>query len=117
MSLKSLLGPEQIFNLLVVSNLESGILFARFPTVECINNSCNFLSITSWLFRKVPVEKESSLSMGGTITFLTLFPQNYIHLQQHNMSRSCDPYSTVGKRAKRMLDATVETTLFLQSLL
>ena len=29
--------------------------------------------------------------MGGAIIFLTLFPQNYIHWQQHNVSRSCDP--------------------------
>ena len=38
--------------------------------------------------------------MGGAITFLALFPKNYIHWQQHNMSRSCDPYSHVKKREK-----------------
>ena len=42
-------------------------------------------------------------SMSGAIIFLALFPQNYIHLQQHIRS-------TVGKRAKRMPDITVETT-------
>ena len=29
------------------------------------------------MIKKVPVEKESALSMGGTIIFLALFPQNY----------------------------------------
>ena len=36
-------------------------------------------------YRKVPVEKESSLSVGGAIIFLALFPQNYSLCQQHNM--------------------------------
>ena len=64
--------------------------FSRFPTVEYIPKGLSFLSMTSKLFKKVPVEKESSHSMGGTILFLALFAQNYILGQQHNLSQSCD---------------------------
>ena len=46
--------------------------------------------MTSYLIVKVPVEKESSLSMGGAIMV--------------------EIHQTVGKLAKRMPDATVETT-------
>ena len=48
--------------------------------------------MTSLLFGKVPVEKESSLSMGGAIDLVGI-------------------HSTVEKRAKRMPDITVETTI------
>ena len=66
--------------LVVVSTVASCILFARFPTVECIAKVKAFYVMTSLLFQKVPVKKESSLSMGGAFIFLALFPQNYIHL-------------------------------------
>ena len=49
--------------------------------------------MTSLLFGKVPVEKESSLSMGGAIDLVGI-------------------HSTVEKRAKRMPDITVETTIW-----
>ena len=62
-------------NSLVVLTVVSGILFALFPTVECVAMVKAFYVMTSLLFRKVPVEKESSLSIGGAIIFLALFPQ------------------------------------------
>ena len=61
-----------------VSTVAFGILFAHFPAVECISNSSGFLFMTSWLIKNVSVERERSLSMGGAIIFLALFPQNYI---------------------------------------
>ena len=62
--------------------------------------------------------------MGGAITFLALFPQNYIALRValsllflastvKDVKRKLhmvEIHSTVGKRAKRMPDATVGTT-------
>ena len=33
--------------------------------------------MTSYLLKKVPVEKESYISLGGTIILLTLFAQGY----------------------------------------
>ena len=78
---------------LVVTTVMSGVIFAHFPTVECIPTTCSFLLWRHKCSKKVPVEKESHFSMGGAIIFLALFPQNYIHWQQHNISRSCDTYS------------------------
>ena len=85
--LPSLFRIKSFINDPVVSTVESGILFAHFRRVDLVTNKSGFLFMTSKLIKKVPVEKESSLSIGGAIIFLTLFPQNY-----------------------RMLDATVETT-------
>ena len=62
--------------------------------VSSLRHSCS---------KKVPVEKESSLSMGGAIIFLALFPQNYIHWQQHNMSCTCNTYSRIKKRKRYKL--------------
>ena len=69
---------------------------------------------------------ESSLSVGWAITFLALFLQSYIKSSgksQFSLSFLSSTvndvrrklytvviHSTVGKRAKRMLDTTVETT-------
>ena len=36
----------------VVSTILSGVLFARFPTVDYVSQSCSFLFITSSLFKK-----------------------------------------------------------------
>ena len=45
-----------------------------------------FFSNDVIVVKKVPVEKESELSMGGAITFLALFHQNHIHCQQHRQN-------------------------------
>ena len=80
---------------LVTSSLDCSIWrsFCLFYTVDCINKACSFLLWRHSCSKKVPVEKESSLSRGGAITFLALFHQNHINLQQHTMSPSCDGYS------------------------
>ena len=71
-ALSSLCSP------LVVSTIVSGILFAHFCTVKPISRkSAFYLWRHSWS-KKVPVEKETSLSMGGAIIFLALFSENYI---------------------------------------
>ena len=49
---------------LVVSTMVFSVHFSRFPAVE---HECT---------KVVPVDKESSHSMGGTILFLALFAQN-----------------------------------------
>ena len=68
----------------VVSTVAPGILFARFPTVECINKGCSFLLWRISCTKEVRVEKESELSSGRAITFLALCHQIHIHCQQHN---------------------------------
>ena len=73
----------------VLSTILFSSHFSCFPAVEPNIKGLAFSSLTSQLFKKVPVEKESSLSMGGTIIFLALFPQNYKLGQQHNVSRIC----------------------------
>ena len=57
----------------VVSTVVSGVLFACFSTVDCINKAWSFLLWCHSCSKKVPVELESSLSRGGAITFLALF--------------------------------------------
>ena len=66
----------------VVSTTLFSSHFSHFPTVEPITKSLSFLIMTSKLFKKVPVEKVSSHSMGGTFLFLALFAQIYIFEQQ-----------------------------------
>ena len=44
---------------------------------------------------------KTSVSVGWAINFLSLFLQSYIHLQQHTMSRSCDPYR--GKYIRKFI--------------
>ena len=56
----------------VVSTIMSGILFVPFPTVDYVTLAVAFFYMTSSLFKKVPVETESSLSRGRTKTFLAL---------------------------------------------
>ena len=68
---------------------------SRFATVKTINKKSAFYLWHHSCSKKVPVEKESSLSLGGTIIFLALFPSNYILWQQHNMSPSCDPFRVI----------------------
>ena len=53
-----------VFVFSVVSTVVSVILFARFPTVECISKVCSFLLWRHNCSKKVPVEKESKLSRG-----------------------------------------------------
>ena len=57
--------------------------------------------------KKVPVKKGSELSRGGAITFLALMTseEGFYMVGTH---------STVEKRAKRMPDTTVETTLYIK---
>ena len=61
----------------VVSTIVSEVHFSRFPTVEPNSKGLSFLSLTSLLFKKIPVETESSLSKGRTIIFITLVGKNY----------------------------------------
>ena len=65
-----------------VSTIAFSSHFSRLPTVEYVTKGLSFLSMMSQLFKKVPVEKESSHFMGGTILFLALFAQIYILGQQ-----------------------------------
>ena len=53
-------------------------MFDRIPTMESIRLKYSFLLVTSLLFKKVPMETESSCSMGGATAFIALFQQNYI---------------------------------------
>ena len=75
------------------STIISQVPFAHFRTVKPISKKSAFYLWRHSCSKKVPVEKESSLFRGGAITFLTLFPQDYIHWQQHTMRRSIDQYS------------------------
>ena len=52
--------------------------FYHFPTVEPIIKKLAFYIWRHSCSQKVPVEQESSLSMGGTIIFLVLFPKNLL---------------------------------------
>ena len=74
------------FNVFLTKVVVSTILFSshfcRFCTDKRITKGFSFLSLTSQLFKKVPVEIESSFSMGGAIILITLFGQNYILEQQ-----------------------------------
>ena len=63
----------------------SGILFARFPTVDYITHSCSFLFMTSSLFKKVPVETESFFSRGRTKNF----PRTLLFLSYFLLRRFC----------------------------
>ena len=58
--------------------------------------------MTSKLFKKVPVEKESELSRGGALSPTV----NDIRRKLYMVGT----YQTVGKRAKRMPDASSGTT-------
>ena len=60
----------------VVSTIVSDVHFSQFPTVEPNSKGLSFLSLTL-LFKKIPVETESSLSKGRTIIFITLVGKNY----------------------------------------
>ena len=62
---------------IVVSTIVTGTHFSHFPTVEPTSKVLSFLSLTSLLFKKVPIKTESSLSRGGTIIFIALVGQNY----------------------------------------
>ena len=71
-----------------------------FPLIFTVFLQSNLL-VKDWLsisdvivVQKNPVEKESSLSMGGTIIFIAPFPPNYILGQQYDMSRSCNSDSS-----------------------
>ena len=46
------------------------------------------------------MEKESNISLGGTIILLTLFAQKYIFKQRYILSRSSDPVSRFTKNSK-----------------
>ena len=46
--------------------------FVRFCTVEYIRTYKSFLLVKSLLVKKVPMEKESKISLGGTIILLEL---------------------------------------------
>ena len=61
----------------VVSTIIPGVLLARFRIVNHVYKEISFLSLMSKLFKKVPVEREHSLSMGGAIILIALFGQNY----------------------------------------
>ena len=61
--------------------------------------------------KKFQFEKESSVSMGGAIIFLTLFPQNYIY----NYTIWVDLATHTRKREKRMPDIIVKTTVQAES--
>ena len=116
-----------IFNFFFVVSTKIWHSFARCSIVKCI--SFLFLWRHSCC-KKVPVEKESELSRGGAITFLTLFHQNHIYTKSSGKSRFSlsflsstvidirrKPYMvrihlTIEKRAKRMPDFTVKTTFF-----
>ena len=70
--------------------------------------------MTLLTIKKVPVEQESSLSMGGTIIFLALFPKNYFLQDVMTSQRKLDmvgTWSTIRKWAKRMPDFIVEIFL------
>ena len=46
------------------------------------------------------MEKESNISLGGTIILLALFAQNYILTQRYILSRSSDPVSHLKTKSK-----------------
>ena len=93
----------------------------HFPTMEYIESIWCFLLMTSQLVKKVPMENESSISLGGTIILLALFVQKtplgkyffllFFGLQLMRSQRKLymdGICSTVRKRAKRTWDTTVK---------
>ena len=118
----------------VVWTVVSGILFAHFPTVDCMLTISNFL-LTSLTVNERN-ERENRLFptllmhfVSNTLCsrlqhtyfswqiFKTYFPLSFTVPQSsrfNNVIRKESKYnliqSTVGKRAKRMPDTTVETT-------
>ena len=72
------------------------ISFFSFSYSRLCYKALSFLSMTLYLFEKVPVKKESSHSVSRTILFLALFAQIYIFGQHHNLSWSCDTVSSIN---------------------
>ena len=98
----------------VVSTIVSGIIFARFPTVECITNGANGCSFLLWCHscsKKVPVDKS-----GGKGRFSLSFLSSRVNDIRRKLYM-VGTYSTVWKGAKRMPNIRVETTLSLFQLL
>ena len=72
----------------IVSTVIFQVIFARFCKVEHVSDKSACYLWRYSCSKKVPVEKESSLFMGGAIIFLALFPKNYILCQQYNICGS-----------------------------
>ena len=54
-----------LIRVILVSTVISGILFVHFCIVDHATDKSSFLFMMSWLIKKVPVERESSLSLRG----------------------------------------------------
>ena len=61
-----------VLDSVVVSTVASAVLFARFPTVDCITKVSSFLQRRHSCSKKVPVEKKNELSRVGVITYIAL---------------------------------------------
>ena len=79
----------------LVSTAASGILFARFPRVECISTICSFLMTSLTVEAR---NKRESAAFNAFYDVINRKPDLLV------------TRSTLRKRAKRMPDATVETT-------
>ena len=82
-------------NKMVVSIICFSSLFVPFRTVEYVESAKAFYLLHHSLEKKVPMEKESSHSVGGTSTFIALFPHIYIIGVGNILSRSCTKSVTV----------------------
>ena len=83
----------------VVTTVVSGILFARFPTVDCIPT----------IYRQSPVK-----SPDIKLTHCAVVSNTLDVIRKESQFKLI--HSTVGKQAKRMPDTTVETTFGVKKL-
>ena len=88
-------------------------LSVRFRTMQYVLNCWSFLLVTSELVKKVPMETESYIYLGGTIILLALFAQRYIFGQRYTQ-RKYTPLYKIG--TKQNQNEPMETTLALVEL-
>ena len=74
--------------------------FSCFHTMEYATTHLSYLLVTSLLIKKVPMEIESYISLGGTIILLALFAQKYIFGQRYN---ECAPFILTEPAIKKEL--------------
>ena len=75
--------------------------FSLFPTMESIRLKYGFLLVTSLLFTNVPMETESSCSMGGATAFML---QNGYVRAEFNKDGLLQAITTIDDRKKEKVN-------------
>ena len=100
-------------NILVVSTVMSGLLFARFPTVDYVNREGG-----KWSGKVKLKEKRIKRKQSLSLTHCAVVSNTHISHDNDDITKEshyCVTQSTKGKRTKRGPDITVETTKFPQN--